>query len=121
MSPLNPQISYTKRKEIIKNNIAFREIGERDQVDSIAWLCGVDRKTIYRDKLKMIRNGEWDDYIEETVLRLASTGEVSDETKFREFMKIYSKRFTEKHEVETKGTQTITVVYAEDMRDEPKN
>ena len=109
MSPLNPKLSYNKRKEIIKNNIAFREIGERDQEESIAWICGVDRKTIYRDKLKMIKNGEWDDYIEETVLKLSAIGDISDETKFREFMKIYSKRFTEKHEIEANTTISYVI------------
>lgn len=99
----NPRLTPTKRKEIIKKHIAFKIVGNIDQQDSIAWMCGVDEKTIRRDVKKMRKTGEWKQYIEATILKLASTGDIDDSTKFKEFMKIYAKEFTNKHEVEAKG------------------
>ena len=117
----NIRLPLGERKQIIKENIAFRKIGERDVVDSISWMCGVDRKTIHRDIKKMEKAGEWADFIQETVLKLSQLGDIDDVTKFREWMKIYSKRFTEKHQVETKGTHIITVTFDKDMKDELKD
>ncbi len=100
---LKPRLKPTKRKEVIKNNIAFKKIGEHDEEDTIAWLCGVDRKTIYRDIKKMRKSGEWEEFVEATVLKLSQTGDIDDATKLREWMKIYAKGITDKHEVEAKG------------------
>ena len=113
-----PRLPLGKRKEIIKTNIAFVIIGSKDRENSIAWMCGVDERTIRRDIKKMEQTGEWDDFLQETVLTLSQIGDVDDTTKFREWMKIYGKRFTEKHEVETKGVYTIQVVFSEDMKSE---
>ena len=118
---LNPRLPLSKRKQIIKENIAFKKVGEKDETNTIAWMCGVDRKTIYRDVKKMQKSGEWDEFIEATVLKLSQSGDIDDVTKFREWMKIYGKRFAEKHDVETHGSQTINVVFDKDMKDEPKD
>ena len=117
----NPRLPPRKRKQIIKENIAFRIVGDKDRADSIAWMCGVDEKTIRRDIKKMEKTGEWNDFIQETALKLSQLGDIDDATKFREWMKIYSKRFTDKHQVETKGTQIIQVVFSEDMKPEPED
>lgn len=117
----NPRLIPTKRKEIIKKYIAFKIVGNIDQPDSIAWMCGVDEKTIRRDVKRMRKSGEWKEYIEATILKLASTGDIDDSTKFKEFMKIYAKEFTEKHQVETKGTHTIQVTFDKGMKDELKD
>jgi len=118
---LNPRLPSSKRKQIIKENIAFKKVGEKEESDTIAWMYGVDRKTIYRDIKKMQKTGEWDEFIEATVLILSQRGDIDDATKFREWMKIYGKRFAEKHDVETHGSQTINVVFDKDMKDEPKD
>ena len=119
--PRNPRLPSNKRKQIIKEHIAFNIVGEKDRPETIAWMCGVDEKTIRRDIKKMQKTGEWDEFIEATVLILSQSGDIDDVTKFREWMKIYGKRFAEKHDVETHGSQTINVVFDKDMKDEPKD
>jgi len=99
-----PPLPLSKRKQIIKENIAFKRI------EDIAKMCGVDDRTIYRDKDKMRKSGEWNDYIEATILKLATVGDVDDSTKFREFMKIYAKEFTDKHQVEATGDFSFNLV-----------
>ena len=72
-------------------------------------MCGVDEKTIRRDKQKMKDSGEWEEYIESTILNLSVLGDIDDTTKFREYMKIYSKQFSDKHTIETSGDMTFTL------------
>ena len=90
------------RKEYILKNIT------RQTQEKIADNMGVSRKQIGRDIKKLKETGEWNRFIEETILELSQSGDIDDTTKFREYMKIYSKGFTQKTEVETKGDINIT-------------
>jgi len=119
---LNPRLPPSKRKQIIKEYIAFKNVGDKDLNGTIAWMCGVDRKTIQRDIKKMQRSGEWDDFIEATVLKLSQSGDIDDVTKFREWMKIYGKRFAEKHEVGVDlVTETVPTIDWSTLNDEERN
>jgi len=82
----NPRLPPSKRKQIIKEHIAFKIVGEKDRPETIAWMCGVDEKTIRRDIKKLQKTGEWDEFIEAAVLILSQSGDIDDVTKFREWM-----------------------------------
>ena len=104
-------INHHERKKHILENIAFKTIPQ------IAEELHCSEKTVDRDIAKLKKNGEWKKYIEATILKLSQSGDVDDTTKFREYMKIYGKEFTEHHEVEAKGALTINVTFDALMKD----
>ena len=92
-----PTIEFEQRKQIIKDNIASRT------QDQIAEMCGVDRKTIYRDIQAMKESGEWFEWIEAEMLRLHRSGNIDDQTKYKELAKLYARTITQKSEVSIQG------------------
>ena len=90
-------LELEQRKQIIKDNIARLTQGQ------IAEMCGVDRKTIYRDIQAMKESGEWYEWIEAEMLRLHRSGNIDDQTKYKELAKLYARTITQKSEVSIQG------------------
>ena len=104
MSPLKA-LSPKKRYNLIKTYI----VDETEE--EIAKRCRCDPRTIDRDIRKMKESGEWWEWIEKALHRYGRSTQVSDDVKFKEYAKLYGKKFiTEKHEqsTEVKGTIIIT-------------
>ena len=103
MSHPELKLNASKRKQLIIEHVGNKSLNE------IAELCGVDRRTIYRDIDKLKEDGKWYQWIEDRFIEILATGEVDDDKKLTELGKIYSKQFIDKHEVETKGDLTFTL------------
>ena len=110
MPPNAPKKPPILRRKYILESIASKGINE------IAADCGVNESTIDRDIANLKESGEWYTWIEYELIRLHKSRDIDDVVKYKEMAKLYSKSMVEKHEVETKGTQTIEVVYSEDMK-----
>lgn len=101
------RLSYSKRKQIIKNHITSRIIGAKERGGSIAWMCGVDERTIRRDISKMKVTGEWHEWLELFLLQLYASDEIDDDAKLRSVTTLYAKTMVQKSEVATKGDLTF--------------
>lgn len=96
MSEKRPYQPRAKRNEIIKDNIAIKTTTE------IAAMCGVCRRTIERDIELMKESGNWWQFLERAMLYYGRKDTVSDDTKFREYSRLYGRKFvTEKRETLT--------------------
>ena len=110
---LLPHLRKQKIKQMIANNTQ----------EEIAKACFCERHTIIRDIIEMKESGEWWQWIEYELHRLHKEGNVSDESKYREMSKLYSKQFIvskEESTTEHKGEITIKAWKLGDA-DKPRN
>ena len=85
------------RIELIKQHIAS------ETQDQIAERCHCTRETINRDIKDMKEHGEWFEWIEAEMLRLHRSGNIDDQTKYKELAKLYARTITQKSEVSIQG------------------
>ena len=93
----SPPLEPEQRKEKIKEYIASCT------QEQIAKMCGVERETINRDIKKMKESGEWYEWIEAELLRLHRSGNIDDQTKYKELAKLYARTLVQRSEVSVQG------------------
>ena len=90
------------RKQYILNYIA--QLTQQE----IARDMGVSRMQISRDIKAMKDSGEWDEWLENELIRLHLSEDIDEITKYREIAKLYARTLTHRSEIETKNDLNIT-------------
>lgn len=101
MSEKHPRQSAETRKKYVLEQIT--KISRQTIADNM----GVHLRTIDRDIADMKAAGVYQEWVERSLFNLFRTGDVSDESKFRELAKLYGKTIIQKSEVKTDGEVTF--------------
>ena len=104
MSQPKEKLPLSKRKEILREHVGNTTYTE------IATLCGVDRRTLYRDIEKLKEEGLWFQWIEDRFTDLLADKTIDSAKKLVELGKLYGKQFTDKHQVETTGDLMFNLI-----------
>ena len=94
MSQPKEKLPLDKRKQLLREYVGITTYTE------IAALCGIDRRTLYRDIEKLKAEGVWFQWIEDRFTDLLADKTIDPAKKLVELGKLYGKQFATKHEVE---------------------
>ena len=101
MNKKKPKQEPDTRKQYILDHV-----GQLTHTE-IAHDMGVTRAQISRDVRSLKDSGEWDEWLENELIRLHLEADIDDITRYREIAKLYARTITQRREIETKADFNI--------------